>query len=241
MNRRLSKEEIFSKIEELETEYPGATSKSEELFETFSERIERDYYSSYNKDEQTSLLTRLLDQWKTTGSVEKAGLALEREEQGIKNLEVYYNFVGEEEVKRIQRAIIDNDINRNILKGIKVTDRIINDLPLNTGERIMAEFATVNGSPILVYMEIWDKNGKSVYKFGSLSSKKEKPMDAKNYKDIPIWEEPSKKDLERFKNATHKIKFGNEEIIERITKNGRRQFVYANTGRFVRKEKVEML
>ena len=241
MNRKISKEEIFSRVEGLEPEYPGVVSKREELFETFSERIEKDYYSSYNEDEQRSLFTRLVDQWKTTGSVERAGLALEREEQGIKNLELYYNFVGEKEVKRIQRTIIDKNLNRNILKGIKVSDRQINDIPLDTGERIMAEFASVNGSPVLIYMEMWDKNGKSVYKYGSLKSTKEKESLDYEDEEVAIWETPSEKDLERFKNATHKIYFGNDEIIERITKNGRRQFVYADTGRFVRKEKVEML
>lgn len=237
MNKKLSRNDVYAIISSVEEDYPNITEASEDIYNLYSKRIENSFYSNYDETQQESLITAIVDQYKASGNIGRVELFLEQKETGIKGIEKYYNFVGEKEVEKIQRAIIDNGLSRDVLKGIKVTDKLINDITIkDTNERVVAEFSTYNGSPVLVYMDIYDGSGNLVYSYGKSKMIDDIPEGAEYDEEMPVHYTLSAKEKLAWSGAEEKITLYGREIIKRTNKKGITQYAYKDTGKLVSRE-----
>lgn len=228
-------------IKKYEKEYPDITSDAKEMYSIYNENIKYKDMSNIEEKDHESFVTQIMHQYSLSGSATDVNAWLERDRYGINSLNTYYNFVGADEVAKIQRAIIDNNISRDILRGIKVQTNEPNDIQLESGERVIAEFSTDNGSPELIFMEIYDKNGKLVYYYGKDEPMYDYPKEVYDDPFSVTYYKPTKKDKENFKGIEAKIKYMGQTIIQRRDSKGRKQFVYENTKKFIKKELRESI
>lgn len=238
---QFNKEDVYEIIKKYEKDYKGVTEDFDDIYSIYKENISFEKYSNYSEGEQESFITQIIEQYSKSRNVNYVNDFFERDREEITSLNTYYNFVGEEEVHKIQRAIIDNKVSKDILRGIKVQTNERQTIPKDTGETVVVEFSSYNGSPVLVFMEIYDKNNKLVYSYGRGEKYEDLPDEAYEDEYAPKYYKPTTFEKQKYKGIVSSISFRNDEIIERITKKGVRQFIYRNTGKFVEKEVREML
>ena len=139
----------------------GYNVSEHDVFDVYRDLMKSDKYKIYSKDEQSVLITNIAQQLSNEGVTKGA---VYRFYSDIKHFDFYNNYIGFEETDKMENAIKKNNLSIDILKGVRVKEYGYEKLLFNGGY-VEYEFETINGSPVLTFLNIV-KNNKSIYNYG---------------------------------------------------------------------------
>lgn len=162
-----NKIDIIEKLSKIESSYEDILDRADDVYNSYVELMSNEFYADAGRATQESIIDQAINQIAKLGNTREQFMNFKSAQiGGIEHMEFYSHFLGDEEAVKLQNAMRSAGVDFSILKGVKAKEFGFDSLPSKDGsERVDIEWASINGSPQVVYMEVF-KNGKSVYVYG---------------------------------------------------------------------------
>lgn len=208
-----NKVDIVKKLKDIEGSYEDILDMSDDIYSSYVELMSNEYYADAGKGTQEGIIDQAINQIAKLGNTKEQFMNFKSAQiGGIEHMEFYSHFLGDDEAVNLQNAMRNAGVDFSILKGVKAKEFGFDSLPSRDGsERVDVEWASIDGSPQVVYMEVF-KDGKSIYKYGKQGTLPEFNGDMEDYGIIKV--APTQEEIIKNKNLNAKIYSDGEEYYQ---------------------------